>query len=143
MRCLEGKEDILPIEKEKGPPIEVCVEPTAITRPTTQGSVRFLFGERTGDQGSCLVTPPKQRISKVFCYMENGEPKNAPASIADKLKLRHCNSKRYDTSACTIGYGAVHGVVNYISINDEQVVCVEGSAEKDTGARYWGIVGGD
>src|SRR5258708_21363629 len=96
--------------------------------------------EQTGDVESCIVTPAGIRISKVYIYMGQGGVQAAPVN---KLSAPPC-TKFDDSSSCIIGYGSPHGPLsNYISTTNQQVVCAYASAERGTGTRYWGMVGGD
>jgi hypothetical protein len=105
-----------------------------------EGWVRELLGEQTGKQQSCAITQPGELVSKVYCYMGQGSVFQAPAN---KMLAPGC-TKIDDTSSCTIGFGSPNSpVTNYISTLDQHVVCIFGSAERNTGLRYFGIVAGN
>lgn len=127
-----------PQKAADGPALDFCVtlDPASAR---ASSPVYELFGEKTGRVPACILTKPGERISAVYCYMGHGVVEAAPK---DKLTAPGCF--QFDTSAgCTIGYGGVHDAINYITDKDEQLVCVSGSAEPNTGSRYFGIIGGD
>jgi hypothetical protein len=72
--------------------------------------------------------------------MDKGYPKDAPLAMSDKLRLLGCYPPFFSTNGCDIRYGGAQFHGSYISVNDEHVLCVDGNAEKGTGARIWGIV---
>lgn len=129
----------MPKKVAEGPPISFCV-PLNPSSARAWSPVYELFGEQTGNVPACILTKPGERVSAVYCYMGQGTVKQSPP---DKLTAPGCY--KFDTTdGCDIGYAALHGpLYNYITDKDQQLVCVWGEAQSDTGSRYFGIVGGD